>query len=181
MALDAAGNAYVGDQGNNRIQVFTSAGAFVRQWGSGDGPLNNPGGVAVDPSGEVYVADQNNSRIQVFTSEGVFLRGWGSLGSGFGLFQYPRGLALDGAGNVVRRGLVQLSDSGLHAHGCVPDAVGYGGHWGPASSDLPFGVAVDGDGNVFVADTYNHRIQKFGPLPTEARNTSWGRVKALYR
>jgi hypothetical protein len=51
---------------------------------------------------------------------------------------------------------------------------------GPGQFDLPFGIAVGGSDNVFVADTYNHRIQKFGPLVTPVRTTSWGSLKARY-
>ena len=71
--IDFAGNIYVADKGNNRIQKFTSAGAFVTMWGtfgSGDGQFNNPQGVAVDGAGNVYVADTNNDRIQKFDSSG---------------------------------------------------------------------------------------------------------------
>ena len=57
------------------------------------------------------------------------------------------------------------------------------GTYGTANGqfDRHFGVAVDGSGNVYVADTYNQRIQVFGSLPMPTRSTSWGRIKALYR
>jgi hypothetical protein len=45
--------------------------------------------------------------------------------------------------------------------------------------EQPFAVAVGGDGSVYVADTLNHRIQKFG-MSTPALGTTWGRVKAMY-
>jgi hypothetical protein len=42
-------------------------------------------------------------------------------------------------------------------------------------------VGTDADGNVYVADYSNSRVQKFGPLPTPVQATSWGRLKSLYR
>src|SRR6266545_7115321 len=78
IAVDGSGNIYVGDR-QNRIQVFNSAGTFLRKWGSegsGDGQFLNPSGIAIDGSGNVYVADSGNSRIQVFDSSGNFLRKW---------------------------------------------------------------------------------------------------------
>src|SRR5262249_53203163 len=71
VATDAAGNVYVADTSNTRIEKFTSSGAFLTKWGSfgnGDGELNDPVGVAADAAGNVYVADQLNDRIQKFTS-----------------------------------------------------------------------------------------------------------------
>jgi DNA-binding beta-propeller fold protein YncE len=67
VAVDGSGSVYV--TGGNRIQKFTSDGAYLLQWGaqgSGNGQFESPRGVAVDGSGNVYVADCFNNRIQVF-------------------------------------------------------------------------------------------------------------------
>jgi tripartite motif-containing protein 71 len=69
VATDAAGNVYVADAGNNRIQKFSSTGAYLTQWGSegsGNGQFNGPIGMATDAAGNVYVADAANNRIQKF-------------------------------------------------------------------------------------------------------------------
>ena len=74
VAFDSAGNVYVSDTFNNRIQEFTSAGVYVTQWGSfgsGNGQFEYPFGVAVDSADNVYVADEGNNRIEKFTSAGV--------------------------------------------------------------------------------------------------------------
>jgi sugar lactone lactonase YvrE len=103
VAVDTSGNVYVADEGNHRIQKFTSDGTFLTKWGSngsGNGQFSGPYGVAVDASGNVYVADIYNYRIQKFTSYGTFLTKWGSLGSGDGQFANPMGVAVDSSGNV---------------------------------------------------------------------------------
>jgi DNA-binding beta-propeller fold protein YncE len=69
VAVDGGGHVYVADTGNNRVQVFTTDGAYLTQWGtygSGDGQFSAPFGVAVDGGGRVYVTDTDNSRVQVF-------------------------------------------------------------------------------------------------------------------
>ncbi|MCX5800056.1 MAG: 6-bladed beta-propeller [Candidatus Eisenbacteria bacterium] len=69
IAVDASGNVYVGDTCNHRIQVFTSSGTYITEWGglgTGPGQFQGPHGIAFDASGNVYVADKGNYRIQVF-------------------------------------------------------------------------------------------------------------------
>ena len=107
--MDRAGNIYVADRDNHRVQVFDSTGRFLRKWGSqgsGDGRFNRPEGIAIDRAGNVYVTDANNDRVQVFDSTGRFLLSWGSEGSGNGQFDFPTDIAVDGAWNVY------VSDSG---------------------------------------------------------------------
>ena len=85
------------DSANNRIQVFTSTGKFLRMFGSrgeGHGELKYPIGIALDVQDKVYVSESNNHRISVFTSEGQFVRSFGSKGKRPGKFQDPRGLAV---------------------------------------------------------------------------------------
>ena len=69
MAVDSAGNVYVIDGDNSRIQKFDSSGNFITKWGefgSGDGQLNRPNGIAVGSSGDIYVIDSVNNRVQKF-------------------------------------------------------------------------------------------------------------------
>ena len=109
IALDAAGDIYVSDQSNNRIQKFDSSGAYVSQFGTsgtGNGQMTNPAVIAVDSAGNVFVVDATNNRVQEFTSDGTYITKWGSFGTGNGQFSTPRGVAVDPAGAVY------VTDSG---------------------------------------------------------------------
>ena len=69
MATDSAGNVYVADNGNDRVQKFSSTGAFITEWGgsgSGDGQFSTPCGIAVDSVGSVYVTEYASNRVQKF-------------------------------------------------------------------------------------------------------------------
>jgi tripartite motif-containing protein 71 len=77
-------SVYVVDTKNNRIQVFSPNGEFIKKWGSlgsGDGQFNSPEGIAIDGAGNVYVTDTGNHRVQKFSADGMFLAKWGSVGS----------------------------------------------------------------------------------------------------
>lgn len=168
VAIDSSGNIYVADTGNNRIQVFNSSGTYVRKWGSlggGNGQFNSPQGVAVDSSGNVYVADTVNNRIQKFDSAGTFRIAWGSSGAGDWNFSSPAGIAVDISGYIY---VTDTSNKVIKKF--KSDATDH--HidliirWGTSGSNdgqfsNPTGIAVDSDGNVYVADTGNYRIQKF--------------------
>jgi hypothetical protein len=103
VATDSAGNVYVAESGNGRVQKFDSSGNFLLKWGSegsGDGQFGRYLGVcglAVDSSDNVYVSDANNHRIQKFDSSGNFLLKWGSKGSGNGQFNVPYSVAVGSA------------------------------------------------------------------------------------
>ncbi len=163
VAVDSAGDVYVADTFNNRIQKFTSAGAYVTQWGSfgsGNGQFNDPQGIALDSAGNVYVTERNNSRIQEFTSAGAYVSKWGSYGTSNGQFETPFGIARDSAGNFY------VADSGNNRIQKFTSAGVYVTKWGTEGTgngqfDQPFAIATDSAGNVYVADLGNNRIQKF--------------------
>ena len=102
MALDAAGNVYVADTDNHRVQIFDSAGAWIgrlgktREAGSDAARFDGPFGVAVDTAGNIYVADTNNGRIQKCVRSGI----GGTCTTFANGFNGPYGVAVDGQGNV---------------------------------------------------------------------------------
>ena len=210
LAADAAGNVYVADASqhvvlrvnaaNGAMEIF--AGTGDEAYGGDGGPaseahLDQPHGLAVDAAGNVYVADWGNHRVRkIDVSTGLIetVAGDGmSSYSGDGgpataaSLAYPRGVAVDSAGNVF------VADSGNHRIRRIDAATGdidtiagtgergFGGDGGPASEavfDGINGLAVDAEGNVYVADGSNHRIRKIdgetGNIETVAGNGELG-------
>src|SRR6266508_1760997 len=189
VATDGAGNVYVAEFGNNTIRKITPAGVVTTlagtagSVGSADGAgaaasFNFPSGVATDSASNVYVADTNNSTIRKITPAGVVSTLAGTAGltgstdatGAAARFNFPDGVATDSAGNV------HVADTSNHTirtvtpAGVVTTPAGTAGVSGStdatgpvASFNLPFGVATDSAGNVYVADTFNHTLRKITP------------------
>jgi hypothetical protein len=169
ITTDQAGDVYVTDGHNHRVQRFTSDGRFITKWGNYgsnlDGYFVGPSDVATDQAGDVYVTDTFNSRVQKFTSSGQFITKWGTLGSGDGEFRKPLAVATDQAGNVyvldAENSRVQkFTSSGQFITKWGSDGHGDGQIFHRSTSGAR-GIATDRAGNVYVADTDNSRIQKF--------------------
>ncbi|MGV3539728.1 MAG: SMP-30/gluconolactonase/LRE family protein, partial [Rufibacter sp.] len=174
VAVDAAGNVYVGDQGNFRIQKFSkgtgetyTAVAQFGAFGSGDGQFGEIEDLAIDLQGNVYVVDHSRHRVQKFSPNGTLLAKFGSYGNGNGQFWSPRGIALDAAGNVY-----VADDDRQNVQKFRPNSDGsysyqatFGSGFGTENGKLinPYGVAIDENGNVYVAEKGNNRVQKFSP------------------
>jgi DNA-binding beta-propeller fold protein YncE len=80
IVTDGAGDVYVVDRTNERVQKFDSAGNFITKWGSsgtGDGQFSGAFGIARDSSGNLYVVDSFNRRVEKFSSAGAFIETWG--------------------------------------------------------------------------------------------------------
>jgi DNA-binding beta-propeller fold protein YncE len=163
IAVDSAGNVYVTELFNNRMQKFTSNGTYLKRWGAGgqgDGHFDLPTNIAVDAAGNLYVADTGNCRIQKLAGSGLFLMKWGSSGSRDGQFKWPWGVAVDAGANVY------VADADRN---CIQKFTGEGmflTKWGARGTGdgqfrNPLGLAVDAAGSVYVADAGNYRIQKF--------------------
>lgn len=98
VAIDRAGVVFIADTDNNRVQVFSKTGGFLRKWGSigsGNGQFMRAEDVAVSADGTVWVADDGNERVQAFSSAGAFKTSIG-LSS-----EAARGVAVDADGNVL--------------------------------------------------------------------------------
>ena len=169
-AFDQAGNVYVADSYNDRIEKFDSSANFLTAWGSygtGPGQFDYPEGLAVDSSGQVYVADSFNSRIEVFTSSGAFLRSFGSIGTNDGQFWFSGVTTIDSSNNVY----VVDFPGGSYDNFRVQkfDASGAfltqwaskGPNPNPSAGLQVGGIATDPANNVYVVDGANNNVQKF--------------------
>jgi uncharacterized protein (TIGR03437 family) len=191
VGVDASGNIYIADLGNNRIRRISPAGMINTIAGNGiqsgdNGPalaaqLALPSAVALDPFGNLFIADSGDLRVRKVSPAGTI-----TTVAGNGVSPVPgaatgdgspavavslgaEGVALDAAGNFY------LSDGAsvrkVSASGIITTLTGgiysgYSGDGGPASSATlydPAGLAVDAAGNVYIADVGNNRIRKVSP------------------
>lgn len=158
IATDKAGNVYIADTDNNRVQVFSKSGGFLRKWGSvggGNGQFAGAEDVAVAPDGTVWVADAGNYRVQAFAAGGAFK-------SSIGLpTELAQGVAVDADGNVyvsvegTRNGGYRVFDSAGTPKGGLNGAGGY-------RADA---IAVSPDGTIFMltsaTQTDDDRVRHF--------------------
>src|SRR5262245_50592328 len=189
MLQDSSGNTYIADSFNHRIRkvdttgkIRTFAGTGISGF-SGDGGaarnamLSFPTGLLFDTGGNMLVSDSNNNRIRKITPTGIIstIAGTGTPGySGDGgpalqaQLNSPWGLSLDKAGNIfftdVLNSAVRKIDiaTGIITTVAGTGTAGYNGDGIPATQadlNLPRTVIVDSDGNLYIADTQNHRVR----------------------
>ena len=179
IVLDKDENVYVSDEDLQRISIFSKDGEFLSKWGeagNGDGQFNGPSGLAFDSQDNLFIVDSANNRIQKFTKDGKYLAKWGQSGNGEGQFNLPWGIDIDKEDNVYvadwRNNRVQK----FAPDGQYLMTIGTPGTWTPrrpnhqelyAAPDgelnRPAGVAVDSDGDIWVTDNRNDRVEVFGP------------------
>jgi hypothetical protein len=190
VAVDASGNLYIADTGNQRIRYVNTGGIITTIAGtgatrfSGDGgaataaTFSTPVGVSLDASGNVYVADEFNNRIRRFVPGGAIATFAGttiSVGDGGPSTQAriePWSVAVDSSGNLyiadrLEQRVRKVTPSGTITTLAGNGQAGGGGDNGPANLaalNTPNGVAVDAAGNVYIADAGNNAIRPRGCL-----------------
>ncbi len=205
MAMDKAGNLYIADSWNNKIRkidvdgkITTVAGNGVAGYSGDNIPavtakLNNPKSVAIDPLGNLIIADCNNCRIRRVDTAGIIttIAGTGDVsyyGNGVpataSKLNKPAAVAIDKDGNILiadtYNNLIRKITTDSLIHNIAGNGTpGYGGDNSSGFSQLnrPSGLAVDGVGNVFIADMNNNRVRKIdtgGTITTVAGNGSPG-------
>ncbi len=165
IALDPSdGSIYVADGANHTIEVYDSAGSWLRTLGGqggGAGQFDFPGAVLVSSAGEVWVADQNNDRVQVLDTDGVLQRCFGYQDGESRKFGRIQDLIEDSAGRFY------AADS-FHGHVTVLDSAGVEltslSGFGAGEGELytPAGLALDSSNRLFVASHNNSRVEVFG-------------------
>jgi DNA-binding beta-propeller fold protein YncE len=182
VAIGPSQGVYVTDYFGDRIQRFTTDGAFLNKFGiSGDGQLNNPISIAIDQMDDVYIGDSLNFRIVKYSASGAFLSTWGwgvqdgsdefqvctsgcqagSSGNGGGQLHSPWAITVD-----TQRSLVYVAEN-LYNYIQVFTLDGsYLGRWGvygsnPGQLDHPKGLDFDSTGHLYVSESANDRVQKF--------------------
>lgn len=184
IAISRDGRVYVADQCNRRIQVFTTEGVFITKWGKKGSLPGEFGGdahpkaffagptfVTCDRSGNVFTTESTACRVQKFSPAGRFLAAWGSPEAkpgGFGdyftaferqVMRGPTGICFDSHdrlwANAIGGRVQRFTASGEYL-------TGFGGE-GTESGKFyaPHGLVIDRKGDLFVVDSFNHRIQKF--------------------
>lgn len=158
---------FVADDANHRVQVFDKRGRYKRQWGTegdGEGQFNQPNGIAVCGGNELFVdelfvCDYGNHRVVVYSVDGSYLRHWGGRGSGQGQFRNPMFVEVIGTKVVV-------SDFGNHRLQVFGLDGTFITQWGNEGNDpgqfaFPLGLAMGPEGELFVSEIRNERVQVF--------------------
>ncbi len=195
LAIDSSNNVYIADTFNDRIRKVTTDGNIATFAGNGDtgyagdgglatsATLNGPEGIAIDTQGNIYIADGTNNRVRKVTTDGKIttIAGSNTAGgfSGDGgpavnaLLNHPRGVAVDGAGNVYiadcfNNRIRMITKDGLIYTIAGTGAPGYSGDGGPAilaQLRFPASVTVSGS-NIYVVDSVNHAVRLLTPAPS---------------
>ncbi len=206
IAVDATGNLFIADQYNNCIREVSTNGTITTVAGngtygySGDGGVATnatfyyPFGVTLDATGNLFIADTFNNRIRKLNTNGIVTTcagngyqsysGDGGVAINAALF-YPQGIVVDNVGNLFVADSYNARIRKVDASGTITTVAGngiggYSGDGGAATNasiSVPEGVAVDGSGNLLIADTDNNRIRKVytnGIITTFAGNGNAG-------
>ena len=173
--VDAAGNVYVADTGNDQIKKYGPAGKLLWNVGvrgsTAAGNFDNPRDVAY-LSGKLYVADLGNKRVQVLdATTGAPLSVWGA--------SFPSTIGISAGVDASGKNIILVTEDVLNQtriytpSGTFVRAIGSGtAGSGKGQLNAPRDAATDSHGNVYVADYANNRIAKFSP--TGAWIKAWG-------
>ena len=154
------GKVFACDWDNHRIAVFSTAGTWIKNFGSyGSRILATPYGVAVDSLGNIYVSGHHNSEVFKYDKDYKYVKRFGSYGEGDGQFRHPCSIAV---GPNDRLYVVDHHNHRVEIFDLDGNFIGkFGGNGnGDGQFSWPWGVAVSAN-RVYVADRNNSRVQIF--------------------
>ncbi len=188
VAMDSAGRVYMSDDGNRRVQVFSSTGAYLTEFGkTGAGQMHDPRGLAATSDGKIIATDEWAYSMKEWTVSGTgagttvaFARQLFGTGPDITGFNSPRGLATDASGRVY---VVDWWNQLIHrfdANGTPGSVVAWGFRGNsrqPGSLNFPWDVAIrqaanSTNGYVYVANREGHEIEVFDA--NGVFKTRWG-------
>jgi uncharacterized protein (TIGR03437 family) len=189
VALDTGGNLYIADTGTNRVRQVSASGTITTVAGTGVASpggeatvatmtsLLTPMGVAMDQYGNLLIAETGANRIRQVAADGLIRTIVGTGAAGLGpdtlppiqtQLRAPQGLCVDRSGNLyvvdtANHRVLLVPPQGVVTTAAGNGAPGAAGDGGPApfaQLNQPAACVVDSAGDLYIADTYNHRIRK---------------------
>jgi len=139
-----------GEGGNSRVVKFAKDGTFIKSWGTkgaGQGELNTPHNIAMDSKGRVWVCDRGNKRLQVFDQNGTYLDQMTQFGAPASIFITRDDVMYVAASEPENRVTIGTTD------GKVLETI--------EGLNYPHGIAVDGNGTIYVAESFGKAVLKF--------------------
>lgn len=183
--IDSSGVVYVADEHNARLRRITPAGVVSTIAGTSEGYMdgngnaaqfNYPTDIKLDANGNLFVTDQVNHRIRKVSPSAVVSTFAGNSTAGLidgnginASFDGPVGMAMDGSQNLIVADYANHTIRKVNSNGDVTTLAGTGtagyvdGPVASAQFDYPWGVAVAGNGNIYVADYNNNKIRLITP------------------
>lgn len=154
---------YVVDTGNERVQVFSPDGTYLRSWGGkGNGPtqFNEPVGIVIGPDGRVYVADSGNARISVFQRDGTPVTQW-PVAAWEGQAYFEPYLAIDSNGLLYATSSATSSVEVYDLDGnYITQLTSAGGE----AFQRPYGITQGANGQMMVTDAGLNAVLQFAPI-----------------
>ena len=159
---------FITDTGNDRVFKVDNNFSLVTKWGSkgtGNGQFIHPHAIDVDSKGNVYVGVLMQPGVQVFDSNGKFIKRWGKSGTGPGEFSIPQEhIAIDKNDYIyIVDGASNPRVQKFFTNGTVVAIIGTKGS-GDGGLLKPEHVSIDTEGNLYVVDRGNARMQVFAPV-----------------
>ncbi|MCA6075023.1 peptidyl-alpha-hydroxyglycine alpha-amidating lyase family protein [Fulvivirga sedimenti] len=171
VAVANDGSLYVSDgYGNSRVVKFSKEGKYLFEWGTmgnKPGEFNTPHSIDLDAQGNVFIADRENNRIQKFDPDGNFLNQWEN-----NMATQLYSIAIDQKDNLFAIDNLTVNDTLIMGadillfDAALNELVRFG-RTDSIAAPRYHDIDIDGEGNIYVAETGGRRVRKFKKITTE--------------